>query len=215
MHLPADHAGIFEHQNNNLFLALLPEGEANGQVDQIARQSKANLQLTGKPLGPSIYHITLLPLGPHTCVSPELVTALGKIFAPIAACTEPFSVQFDRAGSFDVRRPKLPFALASSHKNTALLEFRKKLREPFRRLPKPTPPHVTLLWDPKNIPAHPIGEVGWIARELVLVRSYVGLSHHEHLARWPLTPQPPKLVQDSFAFPEPPTTPDDECPLAD
>ena len=101
----------------------------------------------------------------------------------------------DRARSVDTRKPKLPLVLYSSEINKSLMEFHRKLSPRGQGNRRSFKPHVTLLYDAKNIPEHPVHPVGWTVTELVLVRSYVGLGRHEHLARWPLCGAPPAAFQ--------------------
>jgi 2'-5' RNA ligase len=44
-------------------------------------------------------------------------------------------------------------------------------------------PHVTLLYDARDVDEYPIEPIGWTVKEFVLIRS---LNGHEHLVRWPL-----------------------------
>jgi 2'-5' RNA ligase len=44
-------------------------------------------------------------------------------------------------------------------------------------------PHVTLLYDARDVEEHPIEPIGWTVNELVLIYSDRG---HFHLRRWPL-----------------------------
>jgi 2'-5' RNA ligase len=44
-------------------------------------------------------------------------------------------------------------------------------------------PHVTLLYDRRNVEEQPIEPISWTVREFVLIHSMQG---HTHLARWPL-----------------------------
>lgn len=48
-------------------------------------------------------------------------------------------------------------------------------------------PHLTVLYDKKLIPEHPIMPVMWKACEFALVHSYVRLSRYAIIGRWPLT----------------------------
>ena len=44
-------------------------------------------------------------------------------------------------------------------------------------------PHVTLLYDARDVDEYPIEPIGWTVKEFVLIRS---LNGHKHLVRWPL-----------------------------
>lgn len=47
-------------------------------------------------------------------------------------------------------------------------------------------PHISLLWDQREIPKTFVEPVSWIAREFVLLDSPYGEGRHEVLGRWPL-----------------------------
>lgn len=47
-------------------------------------------------------------------------------------------------------------------------------------------PHVTLAWGQGHVDEHPVVGLGWIAREIVLIRSFQGQGRHEDLANWTL-----------------------------
>lgn len=104
MKLPSDYAGS-NHRINNLFLALIPEGHAGPEVNELAQREKTEHHFTGKPLGLPQYHLSLFSFGKFPDILPDLVASIGKIFAPMAAATEPFPVYFDRARTVDTRKP--------------------------------------------------------------------------------------------------------------
>ena len=82
-------------------------------------------------------------------------------------------------------RLKVKYGLTGSN-NKAFSEFSNQLGSRLGLSRRKVDPHLTLLYDAKSISQHPEGPVSWMVDELVLVRSYVGLGRHEHLARWPL-----------------------------
>lgn len=55
----------------------------------------------------------------------------------------------------------------------------------FKRITKTSfEPHVTLLYDARNVDEYPLAEpVSWTVREIVLIQSRLG---HTHLAKWRL-----------------------------
>jgi RNA 2',3'-cyclic 3'-phosphodiesterase len=183
--LPSEYAGS-EHPFNNLFFAFLPEKQAGSQVDRVAKQSQVEYGLTGRPLGLPRYHVSLYSLGIFPDVPSEFVAGLNEVFAPMAARTEPFQMRLDRVLSFENRRPKSAFVLGDSKTNWALMDFYRRLGRCLELNRTVFTPHVTLLYDVKRICEHMVDLVSWTVTELVLVRSYVGLGQHKHLARWPL-----------------------------
>jgi 2'-5' RNA ligase len=58
-------------------------------------------------------------------------------------------------------------------------------REGFKKLANTNfEPHVTLLYDDRNVEEYPLGEpISWTINEIVLIRSSKG---HTYLAKWKL-----------------------------
>jgi 2'-5' RNA ligase len=174
-------------QRLNLFLALVPPSSASEQIDELAENLRDHRTLEGKPLGASRYHVPVHHLATCYELTEEFVPRVREIFGPAAAGTAPFEIEFDRALSFGTRAEVKPFVLKNSGYNQALVGLYQKLGSllPWRTSPVFTP-HVTLLYDQRMIGEQPVRRVSWLARELVLVCSYVGLGRQEHLARWKL-----------------------------
>jgi 2'-5' RNA ligase len=185
MKFPSDEAG-FKHAVNNLFLAIIPDSHARPEIDRLAHRSRAEHKLIGKPIGVDRYHVTLHGLGTVADITPELIAGIDKICKPIAARTSPFEMLVDRLSSINVYRPTWPLVLCGTEPNGELSDFRRQLGKALALRRNAINPHVTLLYDAKNISDRRVIPITWIVRELVLVRSLVGLGRHEHLARWPL-----------------------------
>jgi 2'-5' RNA ligase len=47
-------------------------------------------------------------------------------------------------------------------------------------------PHVTLLYDARNVTVQPVDPLGWTVREFVLVHSLLGQTRYRVLGRWTL-----------------------------
>jgi 2'-5' RNA ligase len=103
--------------------------------------------------------------------------------------TEPFEVSFDRTVSFRGRPAIARSVLIGEQGLRRLQSFRQMLcaaltRRGMRRLANTNfTPHVTLLYDARDVDEYPIEPIGWTVKEFVLIRS---LNGHEHLVRWPL-----------------------------
>ena len=88
--------------------------------------------------------------------------------------TEPFEIWFDRAASFRGRPGNRPFVLIGEKGLRRLQSFRKMLgdamtRRGMRRLANTNfTPHVTLLYDSRDVEEYPIEPIGWTVREFVL-----------------------------------------------
>ena len=96
---------------------------------------------------------------------------------------------FDRTASFRGRPGNHPFVLIGEQGLRGLQSFRQMFcaaltRRGMRRLANTNfTPHVTLLYDARDVDEYPIEPIGWTVKEFVLIRS---LNGHEHLVRWPL-----------------------------
>jgi RNA 2',3'-cyclic 3'-phosphodiesterase len=50
-------------------------------------------------------------------------------------------------------------------------------------------PHVTLAYDPQEVPLQAIEPIRWVVSEFVLVHSLIRQTRHIVLGRWPLKPR--------------------------
>ena len=199
MKQPFDDTG-FVHSLNNLFLAFLLEGRAGFEVDAITDSLKEGNRLNGKPLGLSRYHMSLYSLGYFPIIPSNIAAELGKVFAPFAAEMDPFDVCLDRALSFKINQSKHPLVLVGSEKNPQLMQFHRKLGALLGARRQSFTPHVTMLWDTRDITERPVQPVGWTVTKLALVHSYVGLGRHDHLVSWPLRAVPSGGSQMDLPF---------------
>ena len=172
---------------DRLFLALIPEAAATGQITGLAHSLRASHGLSGRPLLPSRFHVTLCHIGDYHGLPGHVVAQAMESAARIKR--PPFTAEFDRAVSF---KGSEAFALVGSDGNTALQEFRLAL---FQTLKTYGPgclsglkftPHITLLYDGRLVAEHPVEPVRLNVREFILIHSLLGKEQHIHLARWAL-----------------------------
>ena len=168
----------------NLFLAAVPDAGTAERIHQLASALKRAHRFDGRLIAPERLHISLfalggLPEGQH-CSAWE---------AAMEVRTAPFQVWFDRTASFRGRPGNHPFVLIGEQGLRGLQSFRQMFcaaltRRGMRRLANTNfTPHVTLLYDARDVDEYPIEPIGWTVKEFVLIRS---LNGHEHLVRWPL-----------------------------
>ena len=168
----------------NLFLAAVPDAGTAERIHQLASGLKRAHRFDGRLIAPERLHISLfalggLPEGQH-CFAWE---------AAMEVRTAPFQVWFDRTTSFRGRPDNHPFVLIGEQGLRGLQSFRQMFcaaltRRGMRRLANTNfTPHVTLLYDARDVDEYPIEPIGWTVKEFVLIRS---LNGHEHLVRWPL-----------------------------
>jgi RNA 2',3'-cyclic 3'-phosphodiesterase len=168
----------------NLFLATVPDAGTAERIHHLAAALKRAHRFDGTLVAPERLHISLfglgdLPEGQH-CAAWE---------AAMEVRTAPFQVRFDRAASFRGRPGNHPFVLIGEQGVRGLQSFRQMFcaaleRRGMRRLANSHfTPHVTLLYDERDVQEYPIEPIGWTVKEFVLIRS---LNGHERLVRWPL-----------------------------
>lgn len=168
----------------NLFLAAVPDAGTAVRIHLLAGALKRAHRFDGRLIPPERLHISLFALGGlaegQHCAAWE---------AAMEVRTAPFEVSFDRTASFRSRSGNRPFVLVGEKGLQALQSFRQMFgaalaRRGMRRLATTNfTPHVTLLYDARDVDEYPVEPVGWTVKEFVLIRS---LNGHEHLVRWPL-----------------------------
>lgn len=149
--------------------------------------------MRGKSLGAERFHITLHLIGDFAGGIPAPVMA-GAVDAasPVAAGAAPFQVVLDSVASFTRKRRNMPVVLLGAEGLHAVADLQQRLLAALVAaglIAKPEPPftpHLTLLYDDQPVPPSPIEPVSWRTQELLLVRSLLGRSRHEVLARLPL-----------------------------
>jgi 2'-5' RNA ligase len=177
-------------RTDGLFFAAIPTPQAAAQIEQRARNFHEEFGLKGRPLATDHFHITLYYLGAHAGVPQGIFAKASETAAAIRMA--PFEVTFDRAMSFGGKSASRPLVLSSSKPLVALNAFQLALSTAIRKaglvqwVQPSFVPHVTLLYDGRRVPAQAVEPISWTVREFVLVRSRLGLSRHETLARWPL-----------------------------
>ena len=177
-------------RTDGLFSAIIPSPEAAAQIGQRAREFHEEHGLKGRPLATDHFHITLYYLGAHAGVPQGIFAKASETAATIKAA--PFEVTLDVAMSFSGKSNSRPLVLSSGKPLAALNAFQLALSTAIRKaglvhwVQPSFIPHVTLLYDGRRVPKQAVDPIRWTVREFVLVRSHLGLSRHETLARWPL-----------------------------
>lgn len=107
--------------------------------------------------------------------------------------TPPFEVTFDRVSSF--KHPdRRPLVLVGNNDFAGLRHFHRTLGAWLSQTGTAANdfegrfnPHVTLLYDWREIPEQTIEPVSWTVTDFSLVLSVVGQTRYVHLKRWRLT----------------------------
>src|ERR1700736_1317113 len=170
--------------DGRLFLAAVPDTGAAAHIHRRAGILRGAHNLCGTPIEPDRLHISLFFLGGLPEHSLRMACE-----AAAEVRMKPFEVLFDRTVSFRGNPGNRPFVLFGDDGLRELSSFRRILgaaltRKGLRRRANTNfAPHVTLLYDARDVQEHPVEPIGWTAGEFVLIHSTRG---HVHLARWPL-----------------------------
>ena len=175
---------------DRLFIGIFPPAPVSARISCSAEELRLRHGLTGKPLAPERFHVTLFHLGDYVGLPEGLTRSAVEAAASVTAA--PFEVGFDFVESFSTKTPKLPLVLRSSTAIERLMDFQAQLGHALRKVglgryvgPQFTP-HVTLLYDAKSVAREPVEPVTWTVNEFVLVHSLLGRSRHVHFGRWSL-----------------------------
>src|SRR5882757_6437606 len=167
-----------------LFLAAVPDARTAATIHHRAGILRRAHNMEGRLINANCLHIWLFFLGGL----PE--QSLHKACeAAVSVRMKPFEVWFDRTVSFRGKPGNRPFVLFGEEGLRHLTSFRRMLaaeiaREGLRRRANTNfTPHVTLLYDARDVEEHPIEPIGWTVSEFVLVHSMRG---HVYRGRWPL-----------------------------
>ena len=176
---------------HKLFFGLQPD---KATAERIARDAVAEHEARGLKarLRPSrIFHITLHYFGysegePDARVVELAGHAASELIRPA------FDLSFDRFASWgETGATRYPFVLTGGQGLEAVRELQDALVERLVAHGLAAPlrayePHLTLRYDKRPAPAWSVDLQGWIASEVVLIKSVQGLTQHHVIARWPL-----------------------------
>lgn len=168
------------------FFAVRPGAADAAHIDALANRLLVSHRVSGSRNGPDRLHISLDAIG-HDDLDVDTVDAACR--AADTVRLPAFEVRFDAALTF--AGPGRPFVLVGYDGLHAVRALRDKLGraladEGFKVRAAYTP-HMTLCFDRSQfVHRTPIQPIAFRATEFALVKSHVGLSHHEVLRTWPL-----------------------------
>lgn len=175
---------------DRLFFGVFPDATLTPRITRTAELLRTRHALTGKPLPPERFHVTLFHLGDYVGLPEALVRTATEAAATLTA--QPFEVGFDRAGSFTGKAGKLPLVLRGGAGVEQLKVFQQNLGTALQRaglgrhVGTQFVPHVTLLYDVTAVAEEAVEPIAWTVHEFVLVHSLLGQTRHIQLGRWPL-----------------------------
>lgn len=137
-------------------------------------------------------HVSLSFLGGCSEVSEKAIQFICKIGETVTASVPAFEARFDRVISFRGGFDNRPLVLVNHDDgNTELIRLHQALDIALSKYQRrgaylKFSPHITLLYDRQNIPEEPVDPISWVADEVVLVRSEVGVTKYERIGCWKL-----------------------------
>ena len=191
--LPSADGGVAQRpRSDRLFFAVLPDAPAARRIERLAHDLRGDLGLSGQPIARERLHVTLFFVGDFAGFPGHVIDVLCKA-ANAATSVPPFKLGFDRVASFSTRdRRRRPMVLQGDDGVLALTDLHETLVGAMAAfgLASPAPrrytPHLTLLYDDRDVAGVMVDPIVWTVREFVLVHSLIGQSRHEVLARLPL-----------------------------
>ncbi|MDN7180028.1 2'-5' RNA ligase family protein [Caballeronia sp. SEWSISQ10-4 2] len=160
------------------------------RIEQRAQHLRIEHGLKRRPLPIGHFHVTLHSIDTYPYFPQRVASTLEAVAATIRM--PPFDIILDLARSFHRTDHDRPFVLLGSDGAAALKEFHGALGTTLKKAgfncnsTSSFTPHLTLLYDKREVDERAIEPVRWTAREFVLVDSLVGQTKHVQLARWPL-----------------------------
>lgn len=178
-------------QSVNLFFALKPDADAAAKAFDFACRQRARHGLAGRPLAADRLHITLLSVGMGPGPPPGAVmTAASKVGDTVRRAA--FEVSLNRVASFARPGGHRPCVLLGDDGVIDVMMLQRSLagamlkyQTDFRK-PRRFTPHMTVLYDDLQVDEAAVAPIAWMAREFLLVESWVGLTKHIVRGRWPL-----------------------------
>jgi len=174
---------------DRLFFAIFPDPATAATIARHADALRGAHQLTGRPLAPERFHITLHHLGDHAGLRRDIVAMASE--AAEAMTTPSFEVTLDRAASFH-NGGNNPFVLQGGDGLEALKVFQRDLGLAMARVglgklvDRSFTPHVTMLYDRRLVAEQALSSIRWTVGGFTLVHSLLGRTEHIPLARWAL-----------------------------
>jgi RNA 2',3'-cyclic 3'-phosphodiesterase len=174
---------------DRLFFAIFPSADAAAQIAQLTQRVRGQHGLSGKAIATDRFHSTLNHLGDYAGVPQDIVAMAMK--AAVLVEMSPFDVVFDRVWDFGRPRNR-PIVLRGGDGLAGLAALQQSLGAAMAKsglgdwVELRYTPHVTMLYDDKQVAEQAVEPIVWTVHEFVLVHSLLGRTQHIPLARFPL-----------------------------
>ena len=172
----------------SVFIAIFPDAEAATRIAALAQRLHDRHGLKGKPLAAKRFHISLHFVADH--VPAGIAAVVGEPASRIAM--PPFRIALDHVKSLRGNGRNRPLVLCGDDGVAGLVRFQHMLGAAMEdagvgRWTGPDwLPHLTMLYDNRDVAEEATEPVTWIAQEFVLVHGLLGRNRYNPLARWPL-----------------------------
>jgi len=174
---------------HKVFFAIQPDAPSAARMIDVAEDVRRRDSLAGKATPAGRLHLSLNFVGSFRGPPPRAV--IEKAATAVAGVSErPFVVALNRVASWKGDPHPLVLAgeegvigaetlQATLHRALAAVSMAPRRAPPFE-------PHVTLLWDRREVAARFVEPITWTVREFVLLDSVFGEGRQDVLGRWPL-----------------------------
>lgn len=178
---------------SRLFFAIFPDASTAQELARVASRLRLEYGLQGRPLPSERLHVTLQFLGDHVAI-PEALVDLARSAANNVRLP-PFEMIFDRVTSFYTGSHRRPLVLVASEGQSGALRLHEALCSALEdhvgrssaASGRVYVPHLTLLYDPRQLEVSLPDPIGWTANEFFLVQSLIGQSKYIVLGHWMLS----------------------------
>jgi len=177
---------------DSVFFMLRPEPLAARSVHRIAWRLRDKHHLAGSPIEVGRLHLSLCGLGPFGRLTSATLRDIDA--AATSLTMPPFLAGFGWIESFRRGNQKRPLVLRGDDTLAGVMMLHDELvaalrRIGFARRNEVFTPHMTLLYDRRDLGEQAVEEIRWMVREIMLVCSLRGRHRHVPLGRWPLQGQ--------------------------
>jgi 2'-5' RNA ligase len=171
-----------------LVLAIFPDTYTAQRIREFGKSLRKMHGLMGN-LRPAAHLHVSLPIPRRIVHPPETaIQRIDRACKAVAPIMSPFEIKFDRVLSF--RGSHAIVFLNDNHESHEILGLYRLLCAEFAKLGSASAPkfepHLTILYDQKELRPKSIDPVCWLVQEIVLVLSEVGATKYHRLGCWTL-----------------------------
>lgn len=175
-------------REDRVFFAVMLPADVAQRVRRLAWRLRDQHRLQAWPRNSRLFHISLFGLGAFGEVPAGLAAAAVKAASTVVL--SPFDVAFDHVASFG-HPARRPLVLLGGEGVAGVMRLEQALGEAmakagFRWSPGGYTPHVTLMYEEKDIGTRTCETISWTVDRIELIHSLYGRSRYTTLASCPL-----------------------------